>query len=272
MDTRTSKCFAGAMTAAPYFRTVGPGRYLATDLTEGAWDPRTQHVSSSLGVLVHAVEEHRDARRQDNLVLGRLSFDILGTMPLAEVDVQVEVIRPGRTIELVEAVMSCSGRAAVRLRAWLMEPGETTQIAGTTLASIEPPQEMPAWDMTEAWGGRFIDSIETRRVSLAPGHARYWVRTDHPLLDVPVSDVARLIGLADTSNGMAVRAAPEEVAFPNVDLTAHLFRQPRGEWLGMETTVSFGPGGIGETSVVLHDLDGPFGTSAQILTVRPGGL
>lgn len=272
MDTWTSKCLAGAMSAAPYFRTSGPGRYLATELTQGAWDPTTQHVASSLGVLVHAVEEHRDARRQDGLVLGRLSFDILGTMALAEVEVSVDVLRPGRTIELVEAVMSASGRPAVRLRAWLMEPGETSQVAGTSLAPIEPPEQMPAWDMTRLWGGGFIESIETRRVSVAPGHARYWVRTDHPLLDVPVSEVARLIGLADTSNGMAVRASPREVAFPNVDLTAHLFRQPRGEWLGLETTVSFGPGGIGETSAVLHDLDGPFGTSAQILTVRPGGL
>jgi hypothetical protein len=33
--------------------------------------------------------------------------------------------------------------------------------------------------------------------------------------------------------------------------------------------VSFGPTGQGLTSSVLHDAEGPFGTMAQVLTVRP---
>src|SRR3546814_13711079 len=81
--------------------------------------------------------------------------------------------------------------------------------------------------------------------------------------DVCSSDLARFVGWLDISNGMTVRVPPREVAFPNVDLTAHLFRQPRGEWVGFDTTVSFGPGGHGLTSSVVHDLDGPVGTSAQ---------
>jgi hypothetical protein len=68
---------------------------------------------------------------------------------------------------------------------------------------------------------------------------------------------------------MTVRAAPGEVLFPNVDLTAHFFDQPRGEWLGLDTTVSFGPGGVGLTTSVVHDVRGPIGTSSQSLTVRP---
>jgi hypothetical protein len=67
---------------------------------------------------------------------------------------------------------------------------------------------------------------------------------------------------------MTVRADPRQVAFPNVDLTAHLFRQPEPGWLGFDTTVSFGPTGLGLTSTVLHDEAGPIGTVAQTLTVR----
>jgi hypothetical protein len=33
--------------------------------------------------------------------------------------------------------------------------------------------------------------------------------------------------------------------------------------------VSFGPAGLGVTSSRLHDLEGPVGTLAQALTVRP---
>lgn len=68
---------------------------------------------------------------------------------------------------------------------------------------------------------------------------------------------------------MTVRADPRRVAFPNVDLTAHLFLQPAGDWVSFGTTVSFGPAGQGVTSTVLHDTEGPLGTMSQVLTVRP---
>jgi hypothetical protein len=87
--------------------------------------------------------------------------------------------------------------------------------------------------------------------------------------DEPVGPLARAAGLFDIANGMTVRASPAEVAFPNLDLTAHLFAQPRGYWIGFDTTVSFGPAGVGVTSSVLHDADGPIGTLAQVLTIRP---
>ena len=56
--------------------------------------------------------------------------------------------------------------------------------------------------------------------------------------------------------------------FPNTDLTVHLFRQPTGDWLGLDTDVSFGPDGIGLTASVLHDERGPIGRAAQTLTLR----
>lgn len=87
--------------------------------------------------------------------------------------------------------------------------------------------------------------------------------------DDDVSPLAHAARLLDIANGIAVRVSPQEVAFPNLDLTAHLFRQPRGEWLGFDTSVSFGPGGTGVTSTVLHDESGAVGTMDQILTVRP---
>jgi hypothetical protein len=75
----------------------------------------------------------------------------------------------------------------------------------------------------------------------------------------------------DVANGMTVRAAPGEVAFPNVDLTAHLFAQPADGWLGLDTTVTFGADGVGLTTSIVHDERGPIGTSSQCLTVRPTG-
>ncbi|HEY1135007.1 MAG TPA: thioesterase family protein [Nocardioides sp.] len=257
---------------ATYFHRTGPATYRASEHTGGAWDLATQHVAPALGLLVHRVEADRDARRSDGLRIARLGFDILGTMPVAEVDVAVRVVRPGRTIELVEATLGHAGRPAVVLRAWLLAPRATEPLAGTGLAPIASPDAMEAWDPTTVWPGGFIDSVEVRRTLAAPGRGAFWVRTSVALVDdEQPSGLARAAGLWDISNGMVVRADPTAVAFPNVDLTAHVVREPRtvDGWVGFDTTVTFGADGLGLTSSVLHDAAGPLGTSAQVLTVRP---
>lgn len=85
------------------------------------------------------------------------------------------------------------------------------------------------------------------------------------------STLARAIGLLDIANGMTERLEPTEILFPNLDLTAHVFAEPVGEWVGFDTTVSVGPDGIGLTHSIIHDERGPIGASSQILTVRPMG-
>lgn len=255
----------------PYFERVSASTFRPTEHVGGAWDTSEQHIGPALGLLAHAVEADRDARRDDGLLLARLSYDILGTVPMEPVEVAVSVSRPGRTVELAEAVLSHAGRAAVRLRAWLLAPGDTTEVAGDHSEPLPAPGDVPRWDMTAVWPGGFIASAEVRRDQDAAGRARSWVRTDVPLLDEPVSPTASAAGLLDIANGLTARAEPADVAFPNVDLTAHLHRQPEEGWLGFDTAVTFGPTGQGVTSSALHDERGPFGTMAQTLTVRPAG-
>ena len=254
-----------------YFERTGTRSFRATENVSGAWIQDTQHIAPALGLLAHAIEVDRDARRSDGLVVGRLSYDILGTVPVTEVEVQVDVLRPGRTIELVQATLSHARRTAVLARAWLMEPRDTAGLAATSHEPIEAPGEMEPWDATSVWPGGFIASAEVRRRQVEPGRAAYWVRTPLPLVrDEETSRFAAVAGLLDIANGMTVRVNPRHVVFPNIDLTAHLFAEPRGEWIGFDTTVSFGSEGIGLTSGVIHDLEGPIGTASQILTVRPG--
>lgn len=252
-----------------YFERLGPSTFQPTPHVGGAWNIEEQHIAPALGLLVHAVESERDQRRDDRLVIGRLSYDILGTVPVTPCDIEITVLRSGRTIELVEAVLSHGSKAIVRLRAWLMQSGDTTAHAGTGLTSIDPPEAFDPWDPSTLWPGGFIASAEVRRRQQEPGRGAYWVRTEIALIkDESVSALASFAGLFDIANGMTVRADPREIAYPNLDLTAHLIREPVGGWLGFDTTVSFGPNGVGLTSSTLHDEMGPIGTLSQILTIR----
>ncbi len=253
-----------------YFLRASDNSFRATEHVSGAWDVREQHIAPAIGLLAHVVEADRDRRGRHDLELARMSYDIWGTVPVETVKTRVEVRRPGRTVELVEAELIHAGRTIVTMQAWLMQPRDTSQIAASPLPPIPGPDETPAWDPREVWPGGFIESVEVRRVA-EPGRGHVWVRTDLPLVaEEDVSALASAAGLFDIANGMAVRHDPRRVGFPNVDLTAHLFRQPAGGWVGFDISVSFGAGGLGLTSSVLHDVDGPIGTMAQMLTVRPG--
>lgn len=253
-----------------YWHRTGRCTFTPTERVGGAWDLKTQHIATLLGVLAHEIERDRDNRRDDGLRISRLSYDILGTIPLEPVDVEVTVLRGGRTIELVEARAGHAGRPVVLLRAWLTAGYPTADLEGTHHVAMPAPDEVPAWDMTTLWDGGFIASVEVRRRDLGPGRAQAWVRTPHALVaDEKVSRLAQVAGLLDITNGIAVRVDPKDVSFPNLDLTAHLFRTPGTGWLGLDTTVSFGPEGAGVTTTVLHDERGTFGVSTQCLTVRP---
>ncbi|GAA4722715.1 thioesterase family protein [Isoptericola chiayiensis] len=255
-----------------YFRRTGASTFDPTEHTGGAWRTDEQHVAPTFGLLTHLVETDRVARGRDELTPVRLTFDVWGPYPLAPMDTSVHVIRPGRGVELVEAAVTCAGRTVATLRAWLAAAGDTAALAGGDPPSIPGPDETPAWDPTTDWPGGFVASIDVRRTLAEPGRGTVWVRTDHPLVeDEDVAPLASTAGLLDLANGMSVRADPRRVAFPNLDLTTHLFRAPAGGWLGLDTTVTFGPAGAGVTSTVLHDADGPFGRLAQSLVVRPLG-
>ncbi len=253
-----------------FFERVGAHTFAPTDVVQGAWNTAEQHIAPALGLIAHAIEQNLKARRDEPLDLGRISYDILGTIPIGPVTIEVALLRAGRTIELVEARMLYANRPVVVARGWLMRGFDTAQLNGTPFARMPEVEAVPSWDMSAVWDGGCIAAMEVRREKLGIGKARAWLRTDVELLaSEEASPTAQALGLVDIANGVTMRMLPDIVAFPNLDLTAHLFRAPSGGWVGFDTTVSVGTGGIGLTSSVLHDVNGPFGTLAQCLTVRP---
>lgn len=252
-----------------YFIRESETRFRPTEHVGGAWNPAEWHIAPALGLVTHAIERDFSQRRNDALRLIRLSFDILGTIPLEPVDLELELIRLGRTIELVQATLSHGGRAAVIARAWLSAEYPTEGLAGSALERLPGREQMSRWGLNTNWPGRFVSSVEIWRRELALGRVQFWVRSPIRLLDEPVSDTAQALSVVDVANGVAARVAPEQAAFPNLDLSVHLFRQPTGQWIGLDSSVSFGPSGAGLTHSVLHDEHGPVGSLAQILTVRP---
>ncbi|WP_030174812.1 thioesterase family protein [Streptomyces sp. NRRL S-813] len=255
-----------------YYTRIDTSRYKPTAHAGGAWDPDEQHFSPLGGLVAHAIDRHLAARPDGGrLLLARISYDILGRLALDECEIQVETVRPGRTIELLEATVRIADRPVVRARAWLLAALDTSAVAGDPAERLTPPERLAPWPMSDLWPGGYIASLDVRPLTPPlPGRTTAWVSTPLALVaGEPSSPLASYLALVDTANGIAVRQPPTAWMFPNVDLTVHLHRQPVGDWTGLDTTVTFGPSGQGLTSTVLHDITGPVGHAQQILTVRP---
>jgi acyl-CoA thioesterase len=253
-----------------YYTRLGEHTFRPTEHAGGAWNPAEVHFSPLGGLILHEIDRHRGDRGSS---LARVSFDILGFLGTEECEIHVETIRPGRTIELVEAVATIGGRTVVRARAWFLADFDTSAVAGGAAPALPAPETIPATTlMTDRWTGGFVHSLEVRPVLAEQGRATVWLSSEHAIVDdEPSSGYASFISLVDTANGIATRQPPTEWAFPNVDLTIHLHRHPHGPWVGLDTTVTFGPSGQGVTSTVLHDEAGAIGFAHQMLTVRPLG-
>lgn len=235
---------------------------------QGAWNPGEQHMAPATGVLVHELSL---LSPRPEVRPARFSLDIIGFIPGGEFTVTTRMIRPGRTIELAEAVMEAGGRTCIVARAWRLATGDTSAIAQVQENPLPAPEDMDSWSPGQDWGGGYIASLTAHRDrTSAPGHARVWLGNDVPMVaGEDTSDLVKLLGMVDTANGVSLATRPGEWLFPNVDLQIHLFRLPQGRRLGLETRQTFGADGVGLTSSVLHDEHGPFGRAEQILTVRP---
>lgn len=65
----------------------------------------------------------------DKLV-SRASFDVLGVIHSGEFTIDVEVVRLGRSIELVEASVRHGDRTSIQARTWRLASSDTTQVQG----------------------------------------------------------------------------------------------------------------------------------------------
>jgi acyl-Coa thioesterase superfamily protein/acyl-CoA thioesterase superfamily protein len=248
------------------------GLFAASELTRGPWDPGAQHAGPPAALLGRAIEGLEDA---GEFQVGRLSFDILRSVPIAPARVDARILRPGRRVQLVEAELSdAGGRALMRATAWRLRtaPVEIPDEA----AAIPPPPPGPEQGAEAEFfpTGQelgYHTAMEVRFVSggfVEPGPAVVWLRMRQPLVaGEPPSPLQRTLVAADVGNGVSATLDYRRYLFINVDLTVHLERMPEGEWIGVDARTLPRPNGVGTAESVLFDRRGRIGRALQTLLV-----
>lgn len=255
-----------------FYLPLGGGRFSPTEHTAGPWSPDAQHFGPPTALLARALENLPSDRPT---MIARVSVEILGPAPLAELTVSAQLDRPGRSVELLSAELAAGGRTVARASAWRIATSDSTAVAGgmpagtPSLPAVESCKPA-SWPST--WGRGYLNAMEWRLAGGSvdqPGPAAVWARQLVPLVAAEQpSPLQRLCAVADSGNGISNRLDPDQWWFINPELTVHVYREPEGEWIGLDAMTSVGPHGIGTARSTLHDSAGPVGSGAQALLVR----
>lgn len=253
-----------------FYVPLGDDRFLSTKHSAGPWSAKTQHLGPPSALLARALEALPTDRP---MLLARLTVEILGPVPVAELSVTAGVERPGRSVQLIRAELSADGRPVARARAWRHLRSNTSAVAVDVDEPLAPPETGEPMRRPENWGAGYLDAMEWRTLAGhlgKPGAATVWVRQGVDLVrgESPTG-LQRLFVVADSGNGVSSQLDPLEWLFINSELTVHLYREPVGEWVGLDANTVIGPDGVGTAFSVLHDLTGPVGRGAQALLIRP---
>jgi hypothetical protein len=239
---------------------------IPSELTRGPWDPGAQHAGPPSALVARAVERF-DPR--PGMRVGRITIEILRPVPLAPLSVEVELARPGRSVELLEATLSGHEGELIRARAWRLQASELQ------LDEHEPPPPGPkAGEHGEffATGQElgYHSAMEYRFLTggfVEPGPATVWMRPRVALVaGEETSPLERVLITADSGNGVSAALDWRTTIFINTDLTVHLLREPVGEWVCVDAVTHVD--GLGMADSALYDERGRIGRAVQTLLVR----
>lgn len=252
-----------------------------TAFARGPWDRRALHGGPVAVLIAHTVEQ---VQSDDvDWFIARLTVELERPVPLEPLRFHAEVTRPGRKVSIVESTITRADSGAVLVRARALRirqadialPLDDAELA--PLLATEPPPPgphgIPPGEVRPSDETAFHSDATEHRFPEGSGPAGGpvvdWIRLCVPLLpDVELTPLQRVAGAADFANGISHVLPWESYLFVNPDLTIHLFRPLRGEWVGMASATHHGPRGVGMSDTALFDVDGRVGRSSQSLLLE----
>ncbi len=262
------------------FTPCADGRYEPTEHARGPWDPRALHGGAPAALIAAALERIPLAGTDEpgrELPIARLGFEFLRPIPFAPLELSTRVVRAGKRVQELAGELRAGDQTICRASALRVQAVPADLPAGTLpeQEAMQPPEQGEGipFALNPEGGASFATTgMEMRWFSdpWALGPGLVWMRLRHPLLPgEPLSALARLAATADFGNGVSAALPFDKFLFINADLTIHLQRPPRGEWIGLDARTLLHGGGTGLSESVMHDESGPVGRAFQTLVVQP---
>src|SRR4051812_27639830 len=216
-------CAALGQSGAMHDDEAGPGalfvrrgeEYVATALTQGPWNPEHQHggpVCALLATVVETVPSLVPMR------CGRLTVDLMRTVPVAALRARTRVVREGKRVQLVEAALEYDGTDVARASALRVRTADSRDALDNPYRPDESPPRAPighGGSRLELSGlpvPGFIRALDLDQVVGGIGRgapAISWYRLRVPLIEgEPTSPLARVAAGPDLPAGPPTFSPP----------------------------------------------------------------
>lgn len=251
-----------------FFRRDGEA-FVSTALTTGPWSPKAQHAGPPAALLARHFE-----LAAPEMTIARMTFELLRPVPVDRLHITGSELRPGRRVRLLGASLWCGDTEVVRATALCLRK---THIDFDPAPAIAPQPSVPLPDdcapmqfpffQTEV-GYHTAMELRCGRGGIGQGYASAWLRMRYPLVEGEVTTPLQRVAIAaDSGNGVSAGLDWSRYHFINPDLTVHIHRLPKGEWVGLHAHTIAQPEGVGIADDQLHDEAGPIGRAVQTLLV-----
>ena len=255
----------------PIFERDGE-RFVATELARGPWDPDSCHGGAPAALLAAAVDA---APTLAAMQVVRLTYDLQRPVPTSRpLDLDVEVTRDGKRIQVLDASLSADGVELVRCRALKIRTTELHLPDDRPRSAAGPathPEQLKRFEGIDGRLEGFWRAVDVRFISgmlNQPGDGQAWFRVIAPLADgVELTPIARVAAAADFGNGIGAPLAMGAHLYINPDITVAIHRLPVGDWVASRASAVADEHGIGLATAELSDEQGVIGTGLQTLYV-----
>jgi hypothetical protein len=262
------------MTDSSFFVTDGKS-YVPTRLARGPWGPS---ISGNYigGLLGRAVEQEVD---DGDLQPARLTVDLLRPVALQPLQMHSSVVRDGRRLRLVDAVMMQNDVMVARAGALFLRRSEhavdTVWTSPVTMPALPAEPVMLAGDVPMVFhsfgrdpvaGSPGIGVKEWRH----HGQKFAWMRETKFLVDdEPLSPFTRAVMAGDVTSSLT-HWGTQGLQFINADYTVTLSRLPEGVYIGLAAVTHYGHAGVATGVATLFDETGPIGSGMATALANPG--
>lgn len=259
--------------------------FVPTPYAASPWTTGALHGGPPAGLLARCIEAHVG---DPEMQLARLTVDLFRAVPNQPLSVNVESVRAGRRIHVVQASILAEGQEVTRATAALLRrsdapvgglaypppPGPDGLAVNSGLGRPrregEPEQEtprLPGFHTTieVAWASERFSPTPTA-----------WMRIPMPFIaGEETSPATRAAALSDFGNALANQVGSSEgkpmssLAYINSDITLYMDRNPRGEWLCLQADFRDEVEGVGHVESAWFDREGRYARGVQARLANP---
>jgi hypothetical protein len=228
-------------------------RFVPTGLGPSFWDPAKQGGAPICGLVAQLLD---GIAVPVPILPARLTLDIYGAVPMAPMSVRTRMLREGERIQLSELELEVEGRTYVR--------ATMLRVRTEGIEDRLEPLTHPFPENAQGLRRVLAESIRIAGSDVEPGPGALWMRVIRPMIaGEPMNPLASIAAAADWGTTVSPPASLSAWTYANLDVSIHLSRMPRSDWLLLDATSEVAGNGTGVVTMRMGDRDGMFGTAHQ---------